>query len=172
MNANDSPTSTKSSDLRVHRLGIDIGGVIVQKSRGRSDTSFFTDNFLKTPMMEDAFAIIGTLVDKFGPTNVFVVSKCMPPIQKKSLLWFEHHRFYGGTGVLPENVFFCETRPEKGPIAARLDLTHFIDDRADCLEYMAATVPNRYLFGPQRNPVPPDVTHVLTWVDVWGATNR
>lgn len=126
-------------------LGVDVGGVIIAKVGTLPDTSFSSENFLQTPAMPDAFKVLRQLVDeKFGD-NVFLVSKCGPKIQAKTLRWLKHHKFYEVSGVKPQHVHFCLQRADKETICRKLGITHFIDDRLDVLMTLK-TVPNLYLF--------------------------
>ncbi|OGL62540.1 hypothetical protein A3C09_00130 [Candidatus Uhrbacteria bacterium RIFCSPHIGHO2_02_FULL_47_44] len=132
-----------------HRLGIDIGKVIVDGARNDgTDTAFFSDNFLRTTALPGAFEVIHKLVAQFGPENVFLVSKCGPRVQEKSLTWLAHHNFWKQTGMNPRAYRFCLRRPEKAAICKTLGITHFIDDRAEILVSMQGIVTHRYMFNP------------------------
>jgi len=137
-------------------LGIDIGNVIIE-GRGPDDTSFFSDKFLSTPSVADAFYAIARLVPLFGDTHL--VSKCGENVQRKSRLWLEHHDFYKKTGVTPGNVHFCVDRAGKAPICERLGVTHFIDDKLEVLGYLKS-VKNLYLFRPRDNEVKRHAEHL------------
>ena len=117
-------------------IGIDIGGVIIKPAETPGDTSFFTDDFLATPMFEGAVDVIRQLRDERFGENMHIVSKCGPNVQRKSLEWLEHHNFYERSGLRPENVHFCRKRPEKAGICDTLGITVFIDDRLDVLCHM------------------------------------
>jgi len=126
-------------------LGIDIGGVIMDKTNDKTDTSFFSDNFLKTTAVPQVFEVLAILVGRrFGP-NTHIVSKCGRKVQEKSLLWLAHHDFYRRTGIPESNVHFCKERSEKAPICQNLGITHFIDDKLEVLSYLT-TVEHKYLF--------------------------
>jgi len=130
-------------------LGVDVGGVLIDRVADDTDTSFFSDRFLETPAVADAFAMVGRLArERFGG-RVHLVSKCGPRVQEKTKLWLAHHRFHEITGVPPAHAHFCRTREEKAPICTRLRVTHFVDDRYDVLSYLAR-VPRRYLFQPRE----------------------
>ena len=129
-------------------LGVDIGGVIIDRVNDRTDTSFFGDDFLRTTAVPGAFTALATLVGQLSGDEVFVVSKCGPRVQEKSLAWLDRHRFYERTGVLRDHVRFCRRRCDKASIAADLGLTHFVDDRLDVLEPMVGRVGHLYLFAP------------------------
>lgn len=132
-----------------YRLGIDIGKVIVDGARNDgTDTSFFSDNFLRTTPVPGAFDTIRTLVSRFGPNHVYLVSKCGLVVQKKSLAWLAFHNFWEQTGINPLAFRFCRRRPEKAAICKGLGITHFIDDRAEILVSMQGIVTHRYIFNP------------------------
>jgi len=127
-------------------LGVDFGGVIVQRSDENADTSFFTDNYLETPAVAGVFEALGRLVrERFGD-EVFVVSKCGFLTRQKMLRWFEYHDFYKRTGIKPSHVETCRTRAEKADICKKLGVTHFVDDRLEVLGHMN-TVRHRYLLN-------------------------
>lgn len=152
-------------------LGIDIGGVIIDRANDGTDTSFFSFNYLNTTAVEGAFTTIARLVNgKFGH-HVHLVSKCGRAVEEKTRIWLTHHDFYRITGVSPGNVHFCRERADKHGICERLRVTHFIDDRLEVLSYLK-TVPNRYLFQGRRpdlhrfSHVLPDVQCVEFWSDI------
>ena len=151
------------------RLGVDIGGVIVAKyglewqcachargvspcgtcvlgycrGDGSQDTSFFSDNYLRTPavvgVVEGLAACVrrglvgffvvrrvyadgnmwGAQVEMLGAENVVIVSKAGRKIAAKSLEWMAHNEVLSRTGVLESNIHFCRTREEKGPLFER-----------------------------------------------------
>ena len=129
------------------RLGVDIGGVLIDRINDDTDTSFFGDNYLKTTAVPNAFEAIKRLAgERFGD-EIYLVSKCGPSIERKSREWLAHHDFHAATGVPPERLNFCRRRQDKAPICESLGLTHFIDDRLEVLSYLK-TVPHLFLFMP------------------------
>lgn len=153
-------------------LGIDIGGVIIDRANDNTDTSFFSDNYLRTTQSPNAFGVIRALVEHRFQDRVFVVSKCGPKVQAKSLRWLDHHRFYDLTRVPRDNIHFCLERHEKAGICKRLQITHFIDDKLEVLGYLDGIVPYRYLFNPQEREVRkfpqhlPRVRRVRSWDEI------
>lgn len=127
-------------------LGIDIGGVIIDRANDKTDTSFFSDNYLKTTAVEGAFEAIALQVERKFGANVFLVSKAGPNTQRKTLQWLQHHDFWNITKVPDGNIRFCLKRREKAAICAELGITHFIDDRLEILSCLE-TVPNKILFN-------------------------
>ncbi|MEV1328808.1 hypothetical protein AB0J20_04430 [Micromonospora costi] len=127
----------------MRRLGVDIGGVIIEPSDDDADTSFFGDHYLRTPAVVGAFDALATLCAELD--EVHLVSKCGEDTERRTREWLAHHDFHTRTGVPADRVHFCRTRPAKAPIARRLGLTHFVDDRLEVLGYLG-TVPHRYLF--------------------------
>lgn len=141
------------------KLGIDIGRVIIAPDAGDSaDTSFIAGPLaaaLATPPYPGMFDALPQLVQLFSG-QAWLVSKCGPSVQAKTLRWLEHHGFHERCGIAADNVRFCLQRPQKADHCRELGITHFIDDRSDVLQHLAGIVPRRYLFGPQRaaNTVP------------------
>ena len=152
---------------REPRLGIDIGRVIIDGSShpDGGDTAFFSGDeatMLATPEIPHAVGTIAKLVDRFDG-RVWLVSKCGPKVQGRTLRWLDGHDFYGRTGLDPEHVRFCRQRPEKRIHCEQLRLTHFVDDRPDVHEAIRGTVEHHYLFGPQPRGVPDYAEHTPTW---------
>jgi hypothetical protein len=152
------------------RLGIDIGRVIVGAADedGHADTSFLSggeEAALETPPVEGAFRTIALLTQRLDG-RVWLVSKCGPRIQALTRRWLAHHGFHEATSIPPESLRFCRERSEKRDHAARLQLSHFIDDRVDVLGHLRGVVPSLYLFGHQKGATPDWVVPVKTWRDV------
>jgi hypothetical protein len=148
-------------------LGVDVGGVLVDRIRADgSDTSFFSERFLETPAVADAFATLALLSERRFGRRICIVSKCGPKVEEKTRLWLAHHRVLDALGLDDRALNFCRERRDKAPICKRLGVTHFIDDRLDVLVHMKS-VPHRFLFGPQKAGVDATgATRVETWADV------
>ncbi len=152
---------------REPRLGIDIGRVIIRGDAhpDGGDTAFFEGDdamMLATPEMPGAFEAIGALTIRFGG-RVWLVSKCGPQTQRRTLRWLDGHDFYRRTGVDPGHVRFCQARVDKRLHAAELELTHFVDDRSEVHEALRGVVEHQYLFGRQARPAPDYTTPVQSW---------
>jgi hypothetical protein len=187
------PAGTDDDD-QLMRIGVDIGGVIVQQvdrlyppgagagaadsgdqagagAQSSGEDTSLLDDFRRTPPMPGVFEALATLVGEVFGEHVHLVSKCGERVERRSLLWLAHHDFYARTGIRAGNVHFCRTRQAKAPIAAALGLTHFVDDRLEVLSYLE-TVPNRYLFRPREHEVRahrrhlPSVRRVESWPDL------
>lgn len=157
-------------------IGIDVGGVIIDRVDDDADTSFFSKNYLKTSATPGCFEAIAAISRAFEG-RVHILSKCGETVDGKTRKWLRVQEFYAATGVREGNVHFCRTRPEKGPIAEALELTHFIDDRLDVLEHMT-TVNERILFlgGNPSNATEIDLpawaTRTEDWPDTLAAIER
>lgn len=133
-------------------LGIDIGGVVIDRTSDRTDTSFLGNNYLQTAAVDEAFTSVRRLVQRRFGDRVHLVSKCGPTVETKTLQWLRHHRFYAEAGVKLDHVHFCRKRAEKAELCAGLGITHFIDDRLEVLGYLT-TVPHRFLFRPTADEI-------------------
>lgn len=123
-------------------IGIDIGNVIIG-GVGAEDTSFFTDDYLATPEIKNAFESITLLNSQH---DVWLLSKCGEKVQARTLEWLKDRRFFDITGVDPEKVLFCRKRPQKAGIAKDHEFSVFIDDREDIIQSMEGTVQLPILF--------------------------
>lgn len=134
----------------MRRLGVDIGGVIIEPADDDADTSFFGAHYLHTPAVDGAFDALAALGPAFD--EVHLVSKCGEATERRTREWLAHHDFPARTGIPEERMHFCRTRPDKAPIARRLGLTHFVDDKLEVLGYLDS-VPHRFLFRSRRAEV-------------------
>ena len=128
-------------------LGVDIGGVIIDKMNDKTDTSFFSRNYLQTTATPHSFRVLAKLsVGRFGK-NIHLVSKAGEDTQARTREWLAYHKFFEKTGIPESNLHFCLERHEKRPICEQLKVTHFIDDRMKVLSHLINLVPNLYLFN-------------------------
>ncbi len=151
-------------------LGVDVGGVLIDRVAEGSDTSFFGDRPLETPAVPDAVETIARLAAGSFEDRVFLISKAGPKIAERTRAWLDHTDFWSATGLSPEQLHFVRARADKEPVCRRLGVTHFVDDRLSVLNHLTS-VRCRYLFtgglgsslGPGPGDVPPDVVVVDTW---------
>ena len=148
-------------------LGVDFGRVINDGSSHPSgdDTSFLTASeaeMLATPAMAGSFEVLAKLTELFEG-RVWIVSKAGPRIQANTERWLNHHTFFEKTGIPADHFRFVRRRADKAAVCRELGITHFIDDRAEVLEYLVGTVPHLYLFGPQDKAAPSYMLPVATW---------
>ena len=148
-------------------FGTDFGGVI--NPGGRGADSFFSDNFLETPRLPDSFETLAALNAVYG-NEMYVVSKCGPRIQDRTLRWMEANNFYGETKIAPDHIIFCLERIQKAGICRELGIRAFIDDHADVFANFDAST-TRYLFGPQSDETlisahAQGLIPVASWTDV------
>jgi hypothetical protein len=158
----------KDAHARPARLGIDIGRVIIDgpSHPDGGDTAFFQGDeatMLSTPEMADAFTVIGEIVPLFHG-RVWLVSKCGPKVQARSLRWLDGHDFYRRTGVARDHVRFCRARADKRIHCEELGLTHFVDDHPEVHAAIRGTVEYQYFFGPRAGPVPEYGISAPTWM--------
>ncbi len=158
----------------IHRIGIDIGRVIIGPVlNGRADTSFLgsrLEDAIHTPPAPGALAGVAKLVEGTDG-QAWLVSKCGPAVQAKTRAWLDHHEFWARTGMPRSHLRFCLKRPQKALHARELHLTAMIDDRVDVLVHLDGIVRDRLLFGEQDRAAPAWATPVLDWAGVgaWAA---
>ena len=141
-----------NDQIQAEALGIDVGGVIIDRVNDDTDTSFFGDNYLNTTDVPGAIEAIGRLVARRFGQKSYVVSKCGARIEQRTRQWMAHRGFYDLTGIAPERFHFCRRRQDKAGICRELGITHFVDDRLEGLGCLT-TVPHRYLFRPNPDEV-------------------
>lgn len=114
------------------KIGIDIGNVIIGGEG--DDTTFFDGNYLATPEVKDAFKSIRELVD--AGHEVFLVSKCGPWVQARTLEWLKFYEFPLRTGV-KGTPYYVRHRMDKSPVARALGLDVFVDDLEEIIVSMS-----------------------------------
>mmetsp|Transcript_24668 Transcript_24668/g.56958 ORF Transcript_24668/g.56958 Transcript_24668/m.56958 type:complete len:750 (-) Transcript_24668:52-2301(-) len=119
------------------RIGIDIGGVLTRDGDPNWDRKVAWDIASEAPGGLDA---VRKIAIAFGPNNTFLVSKVRPGgnMQQKIEHWLhETCLFCEKTQVPKKNIIFCSepSGPQgKGPVAMKLGLSHFVDDKMEVLE--------------------------------------
>lgn len=140
-------------------LGIDIGHTIVG-SRIVGDRYHVESN---------CFEVVAKLVAQFD--NTYLVSKVNSTQRERSLQWLKDSEFFTKTGIKQDNLYYCFDRRDKAIFVRALDITHFIDDRAEVLYHLDEPV-NKYLFNPENFDVAKygehlkNTTHVSSWTDI------
>ena len=154
-------------------LGVDVGGVIIDRVNDDTDTSFFSDNYLATTAVPGAFDALARLAAGRFAGQVFLVSKCGARVEAKTREWLAHHDFHARTGIPAGHLHFCRRRRDKAGICERLGVTHFIDDRLEVLGYLES-VPNLYLFRPEKREMKRHARHLVhvQIVDGWDAVEK
>jgi hypothetical protein len=116
------------------RIGIDVGGVIIESGHDQTDTSFFSENYLSTPEVKDAFTTIRGMVEQSH--EVYIISKAGPKTAEKTLRWLSNRGFSEYTGVGRDRIVFTRTRAQKAPIAHLLELDLMVDDNLEICAMM------------------------------------
>jgi len=149
-------------------LGVDIGGVIINRVGDDHDTSFFGETPMRTPAVEGVFEALAALAADPFRGRVHLVSKARPATADRTLRWLALHAFAGRTGIGDDRLHFVLERAEKAPVCERLGITHFVDDRMDVLRHLGA-VPHRYLFtgGGGAAEAPDDLPAWAERSDTW-----
>ena len=138
------------------RLGLDIGGVLVDRAFHDSETSFFGTRPLDTPAVPGCIADLSPLVGEVFEHRVVLISKAGRRVAARTREWLEHIDFHDRTGIARHDVHFVSRRSLKSPLCQELGVTHFVDDRSEVLDSLE-TVPHRFLFTGGLGPIAPDV---------------
>ena len=148
------------------RIGIDIMGVILPKA---IETGTI-EEFLACPAIPNAVESIKKLVELYKSENIFIISRCPEFAEKVIMQWFDLHNFFVETGFCRSNIYFCREQAGKAPIAQKLKLTHFIDDRMSVLDFMDGIVPCRIQLlvelGPEKISSENCIVTIGDWASV------
>ena len=147
-------------------LGVDVGGVVIDRVADGSDTSFFGAHPLSTPAVDGVMEALAALTADPFEGRVHLVSKAGAKTAARTRDWLDHHGFAARTGIPAENLHVVRERAAKAPVCARLGITHFVDDRVDVLTHLT-TVPHRHLFlGGLGDFAPPAADRIPSWATV------
>lgn len=137
------------------RLGVDIGGVIIQKPSSQTEDEplgFFSENWLTTPTEPQVIETLHHFTSSgiIPSANIFLVSKCGKQFRAKTLQFLHHVKFFSRTGIPEANVKFCEERGDKAEICQSLGITHFIDDSLSVLRHLLPVpcIVRRFYYSP------------------------
>lgn len=153
----------KSRLDRAPVLGVDIGGVLVDRVAEGTDTSFFGQDPMSTPAVIGAVESLTELAARVFDYRIHLVSKAGPRVEAVTRAWLQHTGFFSATRLGEHQLHFVRERRDKAAICTRLGVTHFVDDRMSVLNHLAS-VPHRYLFtgGLGSRPVPDAITIPLS----------
>jgi hypothetical protein len=158
-------------------FGIDLGGVLWPYIYGSKNITYTFA--LESGPLGAAQQWVHTLVSRIGPKNVHIISKVGFRAEE---IWSNVLRdsgFLQNTGMLAENVHWVRDRTGingKAPIAMRLGLTHFVDDRYDVLHDIQRHFKEHNLMPPQLYLVPTTTFErdgpVMRFVDIQNAKGK
>ena len=97
-------------------MAFDLGGVIIERGA--------LENF----MVEESDVSVKLAVQKFGPNNVYIISKAKEKYIQRNLDLLNAHKFFEKTGLNPDHVHFVNEYEDKGVLGKQLNLTHIVDD--------------------------------------------
>ncbi|HVI39157.1 MAG TPA: hypothetical protein VM577_00720 [Anaerovoracaceae bacterium] len=123
-------------------LAIDIGGPIIQRPAHSS-----LDEYRAAEPVANSFATLNTLSYLFKE-NIHLISQCNQDLQDVKIDWMQRHNFHILTNIPLDRVHFVREPHQKALLAEELQATHFVEDRAEILNYALLRVDHLYLFRP------------------------
>jgi len=133
--------------MRKMILGLDLGGPVLHSPAGSSAKDYAAA--VATPGALDSIRRLTTTFD----LTIHLVSQCPPPIENIKRAWLGRKKFFEATGLHQTSLHFCRKPEEKALIARALNMTDFVDDRAEVLDFMLDSVQHTYLFAPNSDEV-------------------
>lgn len=121
------------------KIGIDIGNVVIG---GGGEDTFFTDRYLETPEVQDAWDALDKLDD--AGHELHFISKCGESVERKTLKWLKQEQF--DLSVPLHRTHFVRKRNLKVFMALALELDIFIDDRQDIIDSVKGVIQHPILF--------------------------
>lgn len=127
-------------------LGVDIGGVIMDRLSPHGSLLFWSQNYLRTDPVRYSFNVLRRLTQGRFEGRVHLISKGDIEVQGKTDHWLDFKRFFDATEIPRRNVHYCEHRQDKARLCQELGVTHFVDDRLEVLSHLVGIVPTLVLF--------------------------
>ena len=111
----------------------------------------------RTPFPQ-SFQTIRAIVSRFGPANVYIVSKAKSETRKMIMQWLTEHNFFTATGMLQSKVHFVREYADKRTVVDRYRIHYFVDDSIKIMRCLAGAPSIRKLvwFGAK-----PELLHRL-----------
>jgi len=121
------------------KIGLDIGGVLNQHRNDFARQHGTSLKWWETSLSEapNAMKSLRRILELFGPPNVYIVSYLPEHYRDMSDEWLYDVMNITATGLLKENIYYTDYKSGldgKGQLAARLHLTHFVDDIWECID--------------------------------------
>ena len=131
-------------------LGLDLWGTLFMERTAEGERIKTED----AVPIEGAISATRELVNLFGPKQVYIISaKKNPNSHHLSLRRLQEWRlpeqtFFMQTGLLRENVRFCDSDAEKIALCQFYGITHFVDNKPQVHDALAGFVPFKILYCP------------------------
>ncbi len=128
----------------MRNIGIDIGWTI-KGNRGTGDKESYAPHSMET---------IKRIKPHFD--NIFLISKCNSAQKEHVEEWLYRNGVLEELGIDRNNLYFCFERRDKAIFVKALNITHFIDDRAEVLVNLPG-----HVFKVLYNPDPEEYSKQL-----------
>jgi hypothetical protein len=156
------------------RLGVDIGGVIMERLASPVGNGRSGAQECRAPLVPGALEALRRLNQGRFQHRIYVVSQWQAEHHEVVSDWLSRQHFCARTGIDAKHVRLCAQKADKVDICRELGITHFIDDRLEVLSGLRS-VPHRYLFDQHPEEAGrfdsslPGIHEVRTWDDVLAA---
>ena len=104
------------------RFAFDIRGVIVNSKTEQIE--------------EESIKSIKLVVEKYGKSNVFIISKAKDKYIKLNKERLKNYNFYEKTGFSISNLYFCNEYSDKAKLCDKLKIDFMIDDSLKVIKYL------------------------------------
>lgn len=128
-------------------FGTDIGGVLcmnvedIEMSVGDASNWWLKRGWV----VKGALDAVRSIVAHVGQSNSFVIATVSTEMETQKKEWLEKIKFWEYTGIPKENVRWVPEEEDKGVVAKELGITHFVDDRPDCLMHIYSSARKRFM---------------------------
>ncbi len=114
-------------------IGIDLGGTIFHRAAGKA--------------FDNSIGVIKKLINRGD--NIYIISRVNSEQRERSLKWLSDTDFFNQTGINKDNLYYCWDRRDKSIFAKALNISVFIDDRAEVMYYMNPLIV-KFLINPPK----------------------
>lgn len=117
-------------------IGIDIGGVIVDKTTRL--------------VLPDAIMSIRLLIDKYGTDSIFIISKAKDKWVTANREMLDKEEFYNKTGFDIKNLYFVDEYEDKKTMCDKLKIDYMIDDSIKVIRFLLNTTTTPIWFDKEK----------------------
>jgi len=83
---------------------------------------------------KDSYSVIRFLKNKYGNENIYIISKARIVMINRISEWLLKNNFFEETGLLKENLIFCDNYEDKAILVTKLKINVFIDDHIKVIQ--------------------------------------
>ena len=138
------------------KIGIDVGGVIIEKNNDAKDTSFDMNDVV---FVEGALETIARLAQTY---DLYIVSYCGKTREQKTRKALN----IANIAISEDKWYFTRSREAKGPVCEKLQLDYFIDDTWQVVDIVSKICKSKTFWFRGKDIRKYNITSVQSWTEI------